>query len=216
VAAQDSQLAQVNATLPPLIKQAAQLRDLLAVLAGQFPSNATNEKFELSSLQLPEEVPVSLPSALVAQRPDVLQAEANLHDASARIGIAIANRLPQFLVTGSYGTQATGTIGLFRSSTETYLLQGGISIPLFTGGRLVNEQRAWHVGGACLRGCEPDSSAAQFSPPSKCCRHVDGVATGRRRLEGRRKCRSGCAGDPGSVSTAPQSGYVRQLTGAKR
>jgi multidrug efflux system outer membrane protein len=87
-------------------------------------------------------VPDSLPSTLVSQRPDVRRADAAAAASNARIGVAIANRLPQFLVTGSYGTQATGTIGLFRSSTETYLLQGGISIPLFTGGRLVNEQRA--------------------------------------------------------------------------
>jgi outer membrane protein TolC len=99
MAAQESQLAQVAATLPPLVKQAAQLRDLLAVLAGRFPDQTTNENFELASLQLPEELPVSLPSALVAQRPDVLQAEANLHAASARIGVAIANRLPHIELT---------------------------------------------------------------------------------------------------------------------
>src|ERR1022692_2942931 len=94
VVAQESQLAQVNAMLPPLLKQSAQLRDLLAVLAGRFPNQAPAEKFVLSSLKLPEDLPVSLPSQLVAQRPDVLQAEANLHAASAQIGIAIANRLP--------------------------------------------------------------------------------------------------------------------------
>ncbi len=98
VAAQESQLAQVTATLPPLLKQLAQQRDLLAVLAGRFPSQAPAEKFELSSLQLPQDLPVSLPSELVAQRPDVLQAEANLHAASAKIGIAIANRLPNIAV----------------------------------------------------------------------------------------------------------------------
>src|SRR5208282_5310084 len=86
LAAQESQLAQVTATLPPLLKQSAQLRDLLAVLAGRFPNQTTAEKFGLASLQLPEELPVSLPSQLVAQRPDVLQAEANLHAASAQIG----------------------------------------------------------------------------------------------------------------------------------
>ena len=142
VAAQDSQLAQVNATLPPLIKQAAQLRDLLAVLAGQFPSNATNEKFELSSLQLPEEVPVSLPSTLVAQRPDVLQAEANLHDASARIGIAIANRLPNIQLSADVGSTALAISELFTSGTGFWSLGAAATVPLFEGGTLLHQERA--------------------------------------------------------------------------
>ena len=99
VAAQESQLAQVAATLPPLLKQLAQQRDLLAVLSGGFPNQDLTEKFELSSLQLPQELPVSLPSQLVEQRPDVRQAEENLHSASAQIGIARANRLPSFALT---------------------------------------------------------------------------------------------------------------------
>ena len=85
VAAQESQLAQIAATLPPLLKQLAQQRDLLAVLSGGFPSQDLPEKFELSNLQLPQELPVSLPSQLVEQRPDVRQAEENLHSASAQI-----------------------------------------------------------------------------------------------------------------------------------
>jgi outer membrane protein TolC len=78
--------------LPPLLKQLAQQRDLLAALSGGFPNQDLTEKFELSSLQLPQELPVSLPSQLVEQRPDVRQAEENLHSASAQIGIARANR----------------------------------------------------------------------------------------------------------------------------
>ena len=101
VVAQESQLAQVNASLPPLLKQSAQLRDLLAVLAGGFPNQAPLEKFELSDLRLPVEIPVSLPSQLVAQRPDVLQAEANLHAATAQIGVAMANRLPDLVFLAS-------------------------------------------------------------------------------------------------------------------
>ena len=98
LAAQKSQLAQVTATLPPLLKQSAQLRDLLAVLAGRYPSRAPADKFELSSLQLPEELPVSLPSELVAQRPDVLQAEENMHAASAQIGIAVSEPAAEYSV----------------------------------------------------------------------------------------------------------------------
>jgi NodT family efflux transporter outer membrane factor (OMF) lipoprotein len=107
LAAQESQLAQVAATLPPLLKQLAQAEDLLAVLAGRFPNQAPEQKFELSSLQLPQELPVSLPAELVSQRPDVLQAEANLHDASAKIGIATANRLPNITLTANAGSAAS-------------------------------------------------------------------------------------------------------------
>jgi outer membrane protein TolC len=78
-----------SATLPPLLKQLAQQRDLLAVLAGGFPNQDLAEKFELSSLQLPQELPVSLPSQLVEQRPDVRQAEENLHSASAQLALRV-------------------------------------------------------------------------------------------------------------------------------
>jgi NodT family efflux transporter outer membrane factor (OMF) lipoprotein len=142
VAAQESQLAQVAATLPPLLKQAAQLHDLLAVLAGQFPSQATNEKFALASLQLPAELPVSLPSALVAQRPDVLQAEANLHAASARIGVAIANRLPNIELTADAGSTALAMSQVFASGTGFWGLGVAATAPLFEGGTLLHQERA--------------------------------------------------------------------------
>ncbi len=142
LAAQESQLAQVTATLPPLLKQAAQLQDLLAVLAGRFPSQAPGEKFELSSLQLPQDLPVSLPSQLVAQRPDVLQAEANLHDASAKIGIAAANRLPNFVLTANAGSSAAAMDQLFTSGTGFWGLGVTATAPLFQGGTLLHQERA--------------------------------------------------------------------------
>jgi NodT family efflux transporter outer membrane factor (OMF) lipoprotein len=142
VVAQESQLAQVIATLPPLLKQSAQLRDLLAVLAGRFPNQAPAEKFELSSLQLPEELPVSLPSQLVAQRPDVLQAEANLHAASAQIGIAIANRLPNITLTANAGSTAPSFDKLFTSGTGFWGLGAAATAPLFQGGQLLHLERA--------------------------------------------------------------------------
>ena len=114
VAAQESQLAQVAATLPPLLKQLAQQRDLLAALSGGFPNQDLPEKFELSSLQLPQELPLSLPSQLVEQRPDVRQAEENLHSASAQIGIAVANRLPNFALTADAGSMAVVLGHLFE------------------------------------------------------------------------------------------------------
>src|ERR1017187_10163071 len=142
VAAQESQLAQVAATLPPLLKQSAQLRDLLAVMAGRFPNQAPDEKFELSSLQLPQDLPVSLPSELVAQRPDVLQAEANLHDASAKIGIAIANRLPNIVLTANAGSTSAAMDQLFTSGTGFWGLGAAATAPLFQGGTLLHQERA--------------------------------------------------------------------------
>ena len=104
VAAQEAALAQAQATLPPLQKQLAQQRDLLTALVGRFPSQEPAETFELASLQLPQDLPVSLPSKLVEQRPDIRAAEAQLHAASAQIGVAIADRLPQITLTGNAGT----------------------------------------------------------------------------------------------------------------
>jgi NodT family efflux transporter outer membrane factor (OMF) lipoprotein len=142
VAAQESLLAQVSATLPPLIKQQAQLRDLLAVLAGRFPNQAPPDKFDLSTLQLPEDLPLSLPSALVSQRPDVLQAEANLHDASAKIGIAVANRLPNFVLTANAGSTATAMNQLFTSGTGFWGVGAAATAPIFQGGTLLHHERA--------------------------------------------------------------------------
>ena len=142
VAAQESQLAQVQATLPPLLKQLDQQRDLLAALAGLFPSEAAEEKFELSSLQLPGELPLSLPSELVAQRPDVLQAEANMHAASAQIGIAIANRLPNIQLTANAGSTALAIGQVFKSGTGFWSLGADLTAPIFQGGTLMHRERA--------------------------------------------------------------------------
>jgi NodT family efflux transporter outer membrane factor (OMF) lipoprotein len=142
LAAQESQLAQIAATLPPLLKQVAQQHDQLAVLAGRFPNQAPDEAFELSTLQLPQDLPVSLPSDLVAQRPDVLQAEANLHDASAKIGISIANRLPNFELTANAGSSAAAIDQLFNSGTGFWGLGVAATAPLFQGGTLLHQERA--------------------------------------------------------------------------
>ncbi len=142
VAAQESQVAQIAATLPPLLKQFAQQRDLLAVLTGRFPSQAGEEKFELASLNLPEELPVSVPSELVAQRPDVLQAEENLHAASAKIGIAIANRLPSITLTANAGSTALAMNQLFTAGTGFWGVGAAATAPLFQGGTLLHQERA--------------------------------------------------------------------------
>jgi len=152
VVAQESQLAQVTAMLPPLLKQAAQLRDLLAVLAGRFPSQAPMDKFELSGLQLPETLPVSLPSQLVEQRPDVLQAEANWHAASAQIGIAMANRLPNITLTANAGSSALAIDQIFTSGTGFWGLGAAAAAPLFQGGTLLHQERAARA--ACVQAAE--------------------------------------------------------------
>ncbi|HMD27145.1 MAG TPA: TolC family protein, partial [Steroidobacteraceae bacterium] len=101
-----------------------------------------DEKFELASLTLPEDLPVSLTSALVAQRPDVLQAEANLHDASAKIGIAIANRLPNIVLTANAGSTAAAMDQLFTSGTGFWGVGAAATAPLFQGGMLLHQERA--------------------------------------------------------------------------
>jgi NodT family efflux transporter outer membrane factor (OMF) lipoprotein len=142
VAAQEAQLAQVVATLPPLLKQLAQQRDSLAALSGGFPNQDLPEKFKLEDLQLPQELPLSLPSQLVEQRPDVRQAEENLHSASALIGVAVANRLPNITITADAGGMATIFSKLFTSGTGFWDVAGGITQPVFEGGTLVHRERA--------------------------------------------------------------------------
>ena len=142
VAAQESQLAQVVATLPPLLKLLAQQRDLLAVLSGAFPNQDLPEKFELSSLQLPHELPVSLPSQLVEQRPDVRQAEEILHSASAQIGIAVANRLPNFALTADAGSMAVVLGNIFAPGTGLWDVGASVAQPIFEGGTLLHRERA--------------------------------------------------------------------------
>jgi len=141
VAAQEAQLAQVAATLPPLLKQLAQQRDLLAVLAGGFPNQELPETFELSSFQLPRELPLTFPSQLVEQRPDVRQAEENLHSASALIGVAHANRLPSFALTADAGSMAVIFSHMFTKG-GFWDTGGGLTQPVFEGGTLLHRERA--------------------------------------------------------------------------
>lgn len=142
VAAQESQLAQAAATLPPLQKQLATQRDLLAALCGDFPGDSGIQDFDLASLQLPAELPLTLPSQLVEQRPDVRQAEENLHAASAGIGIAAANRLPNFTLSADAGAMALAANQIFRAGTGVWGLAADISQPLFQGGTLEHKEQA--------------------------------------------------------------------------
>lgn len=142
VLAQEAQLAQTKASLPPLQKQLALTRNQLAALTGRFPSEAGPAAFNLATLHLPQTLPVSLPSKLVRQRPDVRAAEAQLHAASANIGVAIANELPQFSITGSYGSAASSFGSLFSPSAPVWSIGGSVLERLFDGGELLHKRRA--------------------------------------------------------------------------
>ena len=142
VLTQQTALAQTRATLPPLQKQLAQTRNQLMAYLGRFPNQDRGEAFNLASLHLPEELPVSLPSAIVGQRPDVRSAQAQLHQASANIGVAVANQLPQFSITGSLGSTAASGTKLFSAGTGVWSLAGAIAQPIFDAGALEHRKRA--------------------------------------------------------------------------
>ncbi len=142
VLAQEAILAQARSTLPPLQKQLALQRNLLAVLSGRPPSEDIGATFELAQLQLPRDLPVSLPSQLVAQRPDVRAAESTLHQTNAEIGVATANELPQISLTGSYGSAASPPGNLFGVGTEEWSLGASLAQKVFDGGTLLHQRRA--------------------------------------------------------------------------
>jgi NodT family efflux transporter outer membrane factor (OMF) lipoprotein len=142
VAAQETALAQAKATLPPLQLQFEQGRDLIRALAGNLPNQEVAETFELDALHLPPELPVSLPSKIIEQRPDVRAAEAALHAANAQVGVALAAMLPQFPITGSYGGNADQFSWMFRHGGPFWNLVGDVTQPLFQGGTLLHRKRA--------------------------------------------------------------------------
>ncbi|HUR05062.1 MAG TPA: efflux transporter outer membrane subunit [Nonomuraea sp.] len=137
-----SQLEADRTLAPPLDQQLAVARHALAILVGQFPSESSPPAFDLEQLTLAEKLPVSVPSDLVHQRPDILAAEAELHAASATIGIAAAQRYPSITLTGSLATEAPSTGGLFQGPSAIWSLLSGITAPLFHGGALRAQKRA--------------------------------------------------------------------------
>ena len=139
VALQEAALAQVKATLPPLRKALAQQRDMLAALAGGYPSEGPHETFKLADLSLPTELPVSLPSQLIEQRPDIRAAQEQLHAASAQIGVATANMLPNFTINANGGYMNTVLAGLLSPANEFWLLSGNVTQTVFDGGILLHQ-----------------------------------------------------------------------------
>jgi NodT family efflux transporter outer membrane factor (OMF) lipoprotein len=143
VVTQEAALAQIEQTLPPLQRQLEQQRHLITALIGRLPSREpTNRKFTLESLRLPRDLPVSVPSILVSQRPDIRAAEANVHSTSALIGVAIANRLPNITISANDGSQAFDISKLFSPGTGFWTLSGTVLQPVFRGGTLYHRELA--------------------------------------------------------------------------
>ena len=139
VALQEAALAQVEATLPPLRKALAQQRDFIAALVGAYPSEGPRETFTLASLHLPTDLPVTLPSQLVEQRPDVRAAEEQLHSASAQIGVATANILPSFTINANGGYTNTALPSLIAPQNLFWILAGNATQTVFDGGTLLHQ-----------------------------------------------------------------------------
>ncbi|OJU34716.1 MAG: hypothetical protein BGN99_14570 [Alphaproteobacteria bacterium 65-37] len=146
VATQQAALAQSEATLPPLQKALAQQRNLMANLVGRLPSNAVAEHFELADLKLPADLPLSLPSKLVEQRPDVRAAEANLHSASALVGVAIANQLPQLTLSASVTANSLTLDSLFGSGLAGTVAGFNLQQTVLDGGALYAKKKGAQAG----------------------------------------------------------------------
>ncbi|MDE3023502.1 MAG: efflux transporter outer membrane subunit [Pseudomonadota bacterium] len=137
-----SQLANDRTEIAPLRQQVSIAKHAIAILSGQFSGRWSPPVFDLGSLSLPRDLPVSLPSDLVRQRPDILAAEAQLHAASATIGIATAQMYPSITLSGSLGTQALNSSGLFSASSQMWNLAAGLTAPIFHGGALEMQKEA--------------------------------------------------------------------------
>ncbi len=142
VLTQASQVAQSKTALPPLEKSLSQTRNNLAVLIGEIPSVANIPTFSLDELQLPGELPLSLPSTLVQQRPDIRASEALLKQANAQVGVATANLLPQVTLNGYYGWEANFIDLLFSPKSNIWSMTANLIQPIFHGGALLAQRRA--------------------------------------------------------------------------
>ncbi|HMK89465.1 MAG TPA: efflux transporter outer membrane subunit [Methylocystis sp.] len=142
ILSQQTALEQARQTLPPLESRLAQQRNLLTALAGRYPSEEVDATFALAQFSPPRDLPLSLPSRLVAQRPDIKGAEANLHSASALIGVAVAARLPNITLSANGSTSAFALAQLFQPGTFGYALAGNIAQTAFDGMILYNKQKA--------------------------------------------------------------------------
>jgi NodT family efflux transporter outer membrane factor (OMF) lipoprotein len=141
ILAAETQLANDRTQLPPLRQQLSAARHALSVLLGKFPAEWSPPDFDLAELTLPGELPVRLPSELVHQRPDILAAEAQLHAASAAIGVATAQMYPSITLSASIGQQALTSGALFEGSSTFWSLASGLTAPIFQGGALAAQKQ---------------------------------------------------------------------------
>ena len=142
VAAQRAEAAETRAVLPDLERRLAETRHRLAVYLGQVPGGAEIPEFRLDDLALPRELPLSLPSELARRRPDIMAAEALLHAASARVGVATADLYPRITLSATGGSLSTAFSSLLGPGTWFSLLGGTLMQPIFRGGTLRAEKRA--------------------------------------------------------------------------
>jgi NodT family efflux transporter outer membrane factor (OMF) lipoprotein len=137
-----SQLANDQTLLPPLRQQLSVARHALAILAGKAPGDWAAPDFALDQLQLPRSLPISLPSELAHRRPDILAAEAQLHAATAAVGVATSKLYPQISLSATLSQQSTSVGTLFDASSTAWGLAAALSAPLFDGGTLRAQRRA--------------------------------------------------------------------------
>ncbi len=142
VLALQNQLKALEASLPPIKQKYSQAEHLLATLIGKTPAEWQSPKIRLSEISLPVDLPLSLPSELVRQRPDILAAEAQLHAASAGIGVANAALFPSLTLNASYGQTSLATSNLFDKASNVWGLGANIAAPVFNGGALRAKRRA--------------------------------------------------------------------------
>lgn len=173
LAAQEAALAQAAATLPPLRKALAQDRDLIAALAGAYASQGPEPVFRLRDLHLPVDLPVSVPSALIEQRPDIRAAEEQLHSASAQIGIAAANMLPNITISADAGFMNTALAHLLAPQNLFWELGGTAAQTVFDGGTLYHQ----------LQGAKDTYQAAAWTYRGTVIDAVQNVADALRALE---------------------------------
>ena len=138
----DSQLANDRALLPPLRQQLSAANHALSILIGQLPADWAPPPFELAQLTLPGDLPVQLPSEFVHQRPDIMAAEAQLHAASAAIGVATAQLYPSITLSGAVGLQSLTAAELFEGASTAWNVAAGLTAPVFHGGALLSQRRS--------------------------------------------------------------------------
>jgi len=148
-------VAQTDATLPPLLQQAAQQRHRLSVLLGREPGAGLPTLPALDALRLPDPLPVSLPSTLAQRRPDIRAAEAMWHEASANVGVATANLFPRITLSAGLGSETTSFRNLFGAGSSIWNLGAGLTQPIFHGGTLRAKKReaeaAYDAAGAAYK-----------------------------------------------------------------